>query len=68
MRCPDSFRVEVPFGSFAATYEVKDGQLLFTRSLSLQSVILPAEQYASVRRFFDQVGATDQAPVILLRK
>ncbi|PYV81044.1 MAG: hypothetical protein DMG05_30620, partial [Acidobacteria bacterium] len=30
---PDSFRVEVPFGSFAATYEVKDGQLLFTRSL-----------------------------------
>ena len=65
---PDSFRVEVPFGSFAATYEVKDGQLLFTRSLSLQSVILPAEQYASVRRFFDQVGATDQAPVILLRK
>lgn len=65
---PDPLKIETPFGSYTATYEVKEGQLLFTRTLSIKALTIPAEQYAAVRSFFERIRATEQAPVVLAKK
>ncbi len=65
---PDPVKLDTSFGSYATTYEVKDGQLIFTRRLIQNAAIIPVEQYASVRSFFEQIRAAEQAPVVLARK
>ncbi len=65
---PDPVKMETSFGSYIATYEVKDGNLVFTRTLIQQATTVPAEQYASVRDFFTRIRAAEQNPVVLVRK
>ena len=65
---PDPAEVNQPFGSYAAKCEVKDGHLIFHRSLTLKAVIIPVEQYASVRGFFEKIRAVEQTPVVLVKK
>ena len=65
---PDPVKLEAAFGNYASTYEVKDGQLIFTRSLVQRAVTIPADQYATVRNYFQRVRAAEQAPVVLARK
>jgi len=65
---PDPVKMDTAFGSYATTYEVKDGQLVFTRKLSQKAATIPADQYASVRSFFEKIRAAEQAPVVLTRK
>jgi hypothetical protein len=71
VQLPEGFEVdEVPdaFGNYTATYEVKAGQLLFTRTLSMRAMTIPADQYSAVRSFFERIRATEQAPVVLAKK
>jgi len=65
---PDPVKLNTAFGSYATTYEVKEGQLVFTRKLVQNSTIVPVEQYKSVRGFFEKIRAAEQAPVVLARK
>lgn len=65
---PESTKVNVPFGSYNTTYEVNDGQLVFTRTLLLKRSTIPASDYDSVRNFFGRVHSAEQAPVVLVRK
>jgi Domain of Unknown Function with PDB structure (DUF3857)/Transglutaminase-like superfamily len=65
---PDAVKLEAPFGSYATKYEVKDGQLFFSRTLAQRATTIPAAQYQSVRSFFDRIRAAEQAPVVLLKK
>ena len=65
---PDAVNLETSFGKYTAAYEVKDGQLIFTRALTLQRTSIPSEKYDSVRTFFKQIRVVEQAPVVLLRK
>lgn len=65
---PDAVKLDTAFGSYATTYEVKDGQLLFTRKLVQRASTIPVEQYASVRSFFEKIRAAEQSPVVLARK
>ncbi|HKO42818.1 MAG TPA: transglutaminase domain-containing protein [Pyrinomonadaceae bacterium] len=65
---PDPVKIEVPFGSYKTSYEVKAGELLFTRSLAQKAGTIPADQYQSVRSFYQRVRAAEQAPVVLARK
>ncbi|HEX3229671.1 MAG TPA: hypothetical protein VHQ95_11925 [Pyrinomonadaceae bacterium] len=46
----------------------KDGQLVFTRKLVQKAATIPADQYNSVRSFFEKIRAAEQAPVVLARK
>jgi hypothetical protein len=64
---PDTVKLDTSFGSYATTYEVKDGQLVFTRKLVQKAAIIPVEQCNSVRKFFEKIRA-EQAPVVLARK
>jgi len=65
---PDPLKLNTSFGSYATTYEVKDGQLLFTRKLIQNATLIPVEQYNSVRGFFEKIRAAEQSPVVLARK
>jgi hypothetical protein len=65
---PDAVKLDTPFGSYVATYAVKDGQLNFTRTMIQRAATIPVEQYAAVRGFFERIRAAEQAPVVLARK
>lgn len=64
---PEAMQLAAAFGKYSATYEVKDNQLVFTRSLVVQSATIPAAKYGEVRDFFGRVRATEQAPVVLAK-
>jgi hypothetical protein len=65
---PDPIKLDTPFGSYKTSYEVKDGELLFTRVLAQRAGTIPVDQYPAVRNFFERIRAADQAPVVLARK
>ncbi|HYG79992.1 MAG TPA: DUF3857 and transglutaminase domain-containing protein [Pyrinomonadaceae bacterium] len=65
---PDPLKMETSFGNYVSTYEVKDGHLVFTRTLVQQAATIPADQYSSVRSFFERIRAAEQSPVVLARK
>jgi hypothetical protein len=65
---PDAVKLDTAFGSYATNYEVKGGELLFTRKLIQRAGTIPVDQYASVRSFFEKIRAAEQAPVVLARK
>jgi hypothetical protein len=65
---PDPLKLDTAFGNYASTYEVKDGQLIFTRTFATRAGTIPADQYQSVRNFFERIRAAEQAPVVLAKK
>lgn len=65
---PDAIKLEAPFGSYKTTYDVKNGELVFTRSLAQRAGSIPVDQYQQVRNFFEKIRAAEQAPVVLVRK
>jgi hypothetical protein len=65
---PDPVKLEAPFGSYQTNYEVKNGELVFTRSLAQKASTIPADQYTKVRSFYERIRAAEQAPVVLARK
>lgn len=65
---PDRLKLDTAFGNYASTYEVKDGQLIFTRTFATRAATIPADQYSAVRSFFERVRAAEQSPVVLARK
>lgn len=65
---PEAAEINQPFGNYSAKCEAKDGFLLFRRALTLKAGIIPVEQYASVRGFFERIRAVEQTPVVLVKK
>ena len=47
---------------------MKDGRLVYTRSLVQRAAVVPVEKYKDIRSFFGQVRASEDAPVVLARK
>jgi hypothetical protein len=65
---PAPVSVEASFGTYATTVETKAGEVLFGRRQVVRRTILPPEEYAAVRAFYDKIRASEQAPVVLIRK
>lgn len=65
---PDAVNLETPFGKYTTTYEVTDGKLIFTRSLTMNRTTVPVDKYNSVRDFYAKMREAEQAPVVLMRK
>ena len=65
---PDVVKLETAFGTYKTNYEVKNGELVFTRALTQRATTIPSDQYQMVRRFFENIRAADQAPVVLVKK
>jgi hypothetical protein len=65
---PDAQKLETPFGKYVSSCEVKDGELVFARSLEIRSGTVPADRYPSVREFFERIRSVEQTPVVLVRQ
>jgi hypothetical protein len=65
---PEALKLDVPFGSYQTTYQVKGDQLIYTRTLVQHAATIRADQYQSVRNFFERIRASEQSPVVLARK
>lgn len=65
---PDAVSLETPFGKYSTKYEVKEGKLYFTRNLSMNRTIVPAENYSAVKDFYSKMLSVEQSPVVLIRK
>lgn len=65
---PDPVSITTPFGKYSTTYNVKDGKLVFVRSLLMNRTTVPVEKYNDVRDFYSKMLDAEQAPVVLLRK
>ena len=65
---PEPVALATPFGRYRADWRVEAGKLFFKRHLELDNAVVPPEDYASVKEFFDEMIADDQAPVVLMRR
>jgi hypothetical protein len=65
---PKPSKLDTAFGSYTTSYEVKDGQLRFTRNLLLKGGTIGVDHYATVRGFFERISAAEKTPVVLARK
>jgi hypothetical protein len=65
---PDPIKVDGAFGSYKTTYEVKDDELWFTRTLAQKAGTIPAADYQPVRSFFERIRVAEQSPVVLVKK
>ena len=65
---PDPVKLDTPFGTYSASYEIKDNQLHFTRALVQRAATIPAAQYNELRAFFGRIRGSEQAPVVLAKK
>ena len=65
---PDAVKIQTSFGSYVTSYEIKDNQLVFKRQLSQQATTIAPADYEVVRRFFENIRAAENAPVVLARK
>jgi hypothetical protein len=65
---PDAVNLETAFGKYTTSYEVKDGKLIFSRSLTTSRTNIPVEKYNSVKDFYSKILAAEQSPVVLLKK
>lgn len=64
---PDMVKLETTFGTYKTSYEVKNGELVFTRALTQRAATIPSAQYQSVRKFFENIRAAELAPVVLVK-
>jgi len=65
---PDAIKLDTPFGTYATSYAVKDGQLQFTRSLIVRGATISVSDYPKVRAFYERIRVAEQSPVVLARK
>jgi hypothetical protein len=65
---PDTVKLEAAFGTYKTSYEVKNGELVYTRALTQRATTIPSDQYQMVRKFFENIRAAEQAPVVLVKK
>jgi Domain of Unknown Function with PDB structure (DUF3857)/Transglutaminase-like superfamily len=65
---PDAVNLDTQFGKYSTKYEVKEGKLMFTRSLVMTRMSVPADKYPEVRDFYSKMLEAEQKPVVLMRK
>jgi hypothetical protein len=65
---PDPVSLQTAFGKYSTSYEVKEGKLIFIRSLTMNRSTVGVERYKEVRDFFTSMLNAEQAPVVLIRK
>lgn len=65
---PDPVNLDTTFGKYSTSYQVKDGALYFSRSLTINSAQIPVDKYATVKDFYIKIRNAEQAPVVLVKK
>ncbi len=64
---PSPFAIESPFARFKVAYRQENGNLVLDEELRIETVTLPASDYAAVKKFFDSVIGADSQNAVLVR-
>ena len=66
---PKEMELKTSFGEFkCSTSKISDNELVFKRSLKIDTYSIPAEQYSEYRDFFSKIVKADKAQVVLVKK
>jgi hypothetical protein len=65
---PAPVTLDTVFGKYRMSCDVKDGELLFVRSLEVRAATIAPAEYKKVRDFYGRVLAADQSPVVLVKE
>jgi hypothetical protein len=65
---PDPINLENTFGQYTASCRVDGNKLHYQRAMKVSNAILPPEQYSMARNFYGTILASEQAPVVLIKK
>ncbi len=65
---PQATNLDMPFGKYSTDYQISGDSILFTRSLTLNRSMIPADKYEGVRSFFTKIRDAEQSPVVLIKK
>ncbi|HKY04837.1 MAG TPA: transglutaminase-like domain-containing protein, partial [Blastocatellia bacterium] len=63
---PADTRVKTDFGEFDLTFQVSGQSLVVRRRLAIKQQLMPADQYASVKKFFETAQAASQSSIVLV--
>jgi len=56
------------WGRYELVGDPAAADLVFEQSTEVRDALVPAAQYAELRAFFDKIGGSQAAPVVLIRK
>jgi len=65
---PAPAKIDSSYGSFTASWVVRDGELVLDQSLEIHDTTAPASEYARIRDFFERAAGAQFAPVVLVRQ
>ena len=64
---PENRLIDEPWGSFELTYEKKDGEVRFSRTLAFKVLRIPKAEYEKFREFAGTVDVTSKDRIVLSR-
>ncbi len=64
---PSDVDLDTDFGRYQASWQVQEGELLFSRALETRAGVIPVEDYTEVRDFYKAVTRAEQSPVVLVK-
>ncbi|ULQ53714.1 DUF3857 domain-containing transglutaminase family protein [Flavihumibacter fluvii] len=64
---PKPLEIQTPYGNYTASVTIKDDQLMYSRTLSLNRGRFPAPDYNKLVKFYEQVYKADRAKVVLVK-
>lgn len=62
---PASITLKSDFGTYARTFNVREGEVRLVRRLETANRVVPTGDYAALRKFLLEVGRADRASIVL---
>jgi len=62
---PANVSLESPYGTYQTSFEITPAALIMNRTVTFNRVIVPATDYAKVRKFFSDISRADRNSVLL---
>jgi hypothetical protein len=64
---PENVTIDIGAARYDATFRREGRHIVYERKLSVNAIVFPAEQYSTVKSFFDRVYQADRAVISLER-
>jgi hypothetical protein len=64
---PQSVKEKAEWGAFSVRFEQSGGELTMEEELKTEGMMLPANRYLEIKKFFDQFNAADQQQAVLVK-
>ena len=65
---PSPVKVNSEYGSYAASWAVKDGEIVFDQTVRYKDLTVAADGYSKIKSFFDEFAGAQGSSVVLIRK